>query len=273
MAARAPPKKSPKRGVYLIVYNKESTGRVKYFTLNCYKGISLNGHEVVVNLTRDGKFKSQSEIKTEIDGCIQDIRDEYPAIGSNYLNAKILDDSVTIDKTQFYFVSPIVVSDNIFTNFPGGKQESGESDDITLEREVQQELGINIRPFMSRMRIVPTKNRTFYLLNYNDVTSVEMRLFIQRAMPSNLKTFGNADNIETSEAYSSQWRYFTDFAESDRNKFIDGMIDAGDADALASAKPHKSYSGYRPGGNQDIYYMKYLKYKAKYLKLKESMKI
>jgi 8-oxo-dGTP pyrophosphatase MutT (NUDIX family) len=281
------------RAAYLLLYKRDTSNNILFYTLDNYAGIRVNAREVVVNCADHlGSLKTQQQLDAEINARKLDIRAAYPGSIMTYLNAKIMDDHSTLLNTKFYFVSPENPSNTNFINLPGGNVNPGENPTNNVIREVHEELGIDVSGIIMRNQMnmtITSEGRAIFPVDYDALSSAEKSLFPIGNVPSNLRTICNVNNIETSEAYSTVWRYYNDLDRKARIKFYEGihLVDPSAPSPFpppstrhpvtSSRHPHPRHGPYhrqpRPGGNQDIYYKKYLKYKAKYLKLKASMKI
>ncbi len=254
---------SPVNSAYLLLFKRDSKGRLLYFTLDNYAGIRINSNEVQVACGNHGVLKKPQQIITEIRARIADISNAYPNFNFGYLNPKIMNDHATPENTKFYFVSPRNPSGTNFINLPGGGANSGETPEQTVIREVSEELNIDITHIIAGnvlLKTITSAGKAIFIVDYDTLQQSDKDLFRNGNVASNRKTICGVTNIETSEAYYVSWRYYNQLRLHPRdNKFLN--------------KFQEGLNRITPGGNQDIYYKKYLKYKAKYLKLKASMKI
>jgi 8-oxo-dGTP pyrophosphatase MutT (NUDIX family) len=269
---------------YLLLYRTNpSTGKIQYYTINNYAGIRVNDNGRMVERmvkcfdTSTNSVKSSEKIIAEIRQNIQVIKTKYHDTSFNYLHPKITNEKAAPEKSSFYFVSPENPSGTNFINLPGGQKDSSDNDlRITVIREVLEELQIDISHIVTSTTPTNLTNngkKQLFLVNYDRLSDIDKNLFVDKDIPGIVKTFCGISNIETNEGYLASWKYYSELDNIATKKFQEGMAAIGDTSAATVAKPYKPYRGYHPGGNQDIYYMKYLKYKAKYLKLKESIKI
>jgi 8-oxo-dGTP pyrophosphatase MutT (NUDIX family) len=266
-------------GVYLMLYKYDSrTNIYSYYTVNNYAGIRIRDAEQKVNCWDriNNKMKDVSDITRELFAMRDKIIASSDVYENIYLNAKITDDNAIDVRKSVYFVSPN--NPENFLNLPGGQRNPGESQEECIIRELSEELNYTnisgVRNIInSRTPRLTTTNtgrkRTIFLVNNANLSPQDKLFFIDKIIPSKKQQYCGVKGIESNEIYFARWIEKDILFSSGifKRKFYEGLIQ--------SQKQDRYYQRIflRPGGNQDIYYMKYLKYKAKYLKLKESIKI
>lgn len=179
----------------------------------------------------------------------------------------------------------IYIGDNdksYMNNFIGGQIEDLENSKTALIRELQEELFINcndedkkiyIKDIESKLtNFVIDGSRTIYLVDFDSLKDVTKEFLIKLVKEdagehitilSKLETFNGIPDVEMGEIHSLKWSSLEKLKSgSTTKKFFGGGVD----DSVLEKKIKEIF--YDTNSLEKKYYIKYVKYKNKYLQLK-----
>jgi hypothetical protein len=282
---------APFKSAYLLVYKKYILEeKYTFYVVDNYAGIKIGPRGAQIEQLikfgdSTGTLRNPTDIQLEINQKKLAIEMDLGLKQSEIFPKVTSDDPSLNDIEKSVYLTSRNGTHN-FLNLPGGQINGNETQEQCIIREILQELpGVKPLEFITihTPRITTREKRTIFLVNFDTLSDHNKKLFVDGPIPGETTTYCGVLNVETRELYYGQWISGNDiFTQSwcgiIRNKFREGIIQVQQRNKFREGiiqvqQKNKFNLAPKPGGNQDIYYKKYLKYKAKYLKLKESMKI
>lgn len=182
----------------------------------------------------------------------------------------------------------IYIGDNnnsYMNNFIGGQIEDSEDSKTALIRELQEELFINCNKYDKEIftkdieskltNFVVDGSRTIYLVDFDSLEDVTKDFLtklikedVEEHIPllSKLETFNGILDVEMGEIHSLKWSNLEKLKSGHTTKkFFSGGVD----DSILEKKIKEIFD--ETNSLEKKYYIKYIKYKKKYLQLKNLM--
>jgi 8-oxo-dGTP pyrophosphatase MutT (NUDIX family) len=228
-----------------VLFYRLNEGITEIFLLKSFQGIKKEGEELTT-FCKDvsGNRRNPIDITEEINN------NKILGVNQGIINIR----PHKLSENRIIYVS----NDKGFYNLPGGQAEKGETVLETALREVEEELYIPkdiFRPYLEKSLLI----RNIYYVDYDEIDNELIKnILVNNENISHLGNVCNIPGIELSEFGIQKW---VDVAKYNRifknpsNKFYN----------LANNIPIKIPSKIVMDGGD--YYIKYLKYKAKYIKL------